>query len=64
MSEFDKVFSKYIRTNLEKHVLEKKENEKKGLSSARPRTLGKPPHPAPHTHRSLGFENEKKTKCV
>ena len=38
--------------------------KKIGLQSARPWTLGKPPHLAPHTHSSLGFENEKITKCV
>jgi hypothetical protein len=44
-SEFHKVFSKYIGTNLEKHVMEKKgreENErKKGLPSAPRPVLGK-----------------------
>ena len=31
MSELDKVFLKFIGTNLEKHVMEKKENEKKTM---------------------------------
>ena len=42
LSQFDKVFSKYIGTNLEKHVMEKKEEEgKKRFAECPDLTLGK-----------------------
>ena len=70
LSEFDKVFSKYIEINLEKHVMEKKkkkENKKMGLGKPgvcrvfRSRTLGIPP--TGRTHAQCKNEKNGFAEC-
>ena len=78
MSEFDKVFSKYIGINLENTLWKRRRRkikklpsapnvalDKVGISRVRPATLGKPPHnhPAGLTHMRTHTDTRTHAQC-